>query len=164
MSDAAAVDLLARSKRRTRAVLVASASLVGACGLFAILPARVRPLPDVVSGSATTPPPAARPPIEPVSFSSSLWAVKPPPPPARATAPAPPPPPPPPLKLQLLGILTEQDGPRAVLFDPESEKASVLAKGQSIAGRTVESIDASSVSFRSPAGHQRLSLQREPSK
>jgi hypothetical protein len=52
----------------------------------------------------------------------------------------PPPPPPPPLKLQLIGILKEDEVYKAVLYDPETNKIFVVASGQEAQGHRIDRV------------------------
>lgn len=114
------------------------------------------------------------------AFDAPIW-VEPPAPPAPPPAPAvveikpvppAPTPPPPPLKLQLIAISTRaptaREGTaaptvyRAIVYDPDSDSLLTLETGQSLAaGRSVEHVNASTVSFRD-GPHVRTLALREP--
>lgn len=109
------------------------------------------------------------------AFDAPLWAA-PAPPRVAATPPSPPVvvPPPPPLKVQLLGIFAVRgearrndtsgaiNAPveyRAVLYDPDQDAVVIVASGDAIAQRVVESIDAARVALRDSAGLRTISLR-----
>lgn len=116
-------------------------------------------------------------PIELTAFDAPIWYA---PPAAPEPLPAPvvvetkpaPPPPPPPLKFQLIAIATRsvpaRDGSasftvfQAIVYDPDNDTLVTLETGQALApGRSVELVDAASVSFRDGTHIRRLAL-REP--
>jgi hypothetical protein len=117
----------------------------------------------VPGGPAASPssdlPPAA---LDLAAFRAPLWVIPPPPPP-----PPPPPtpaPPPPPLKLQLLAVTRESpsDALVAVLYDPDQDKVVSVRAGERIGARTVQAIDAQSVTIADAAGPRTLLLSPEP--
>ena len=79
---------------------------------------------------------------------------QPPPPPAAAAAP-------PPFKLQLLAIIKEDAGAeagtsgvtyKAMVYDPDSDKVLVVAGGDTLGGRLIESIDRTALKIRDAKG------------
>lgn len=102
------------------------------------------------------------------AFSTPLWVAPPaPPPPPPAPEPTPPAsePPPLPLKVQLLSILREPSGNRAMFYDPDTKKVLTLAAGDPVGAasdkRTIAAISEREVEIHGPRGMQTLSL-REP--
>jgi hypothetical protein len=137
---------------------VGCAALVLASALWAfapLAPPAVAPEPNLElhkkDASATGPELVA---FDRAAFRAPLWIAPPaPPPPAPTVAAAPPPP----LKLQLLAIIKEdgdqgQVSYRAMVYDPDSDKVMVVASGESIAGRTVESIDQAALRIKDEKG------------
>ncbi len=100
------------------------------------------------------------------AFATPLW-VAPPAPPAPPSPPEPirEPPPPPPLKVQLLSILLEPSGNRAMFYDPDTKMVQTLAVGDPVGApsdkHAIVSIGEREVEIRGPHGTQALSL-REP--
>lgn len=102
------------------------------------------------------------------AFATPLWLAPPappPPPPAPETTPPVPELPPPPLKAQLLSILHEPSGNRAMFYDPDTKRVLTLAVGDPVgvaSGKnTIASISDREVEISGPRGMQTLSL-REP--
>lgn len=89
------------------------------------------------------------------AFRVPIW-VAPPPPPAPPT----PEPPPPPLRLTLLAIVREGNNYKAALYDPDTDRLLVVASGESVSGRTVESVQSDRVSLRDSKGTRTLVLQQ----
>lgn len=101
------------------------------------------------------------------AFSTPLWVAPPaPPPPAPETTPPVPELPPPPLKAQLLSILREPSGNRAMFYDPDTKKVLTLAVGDPVGAasdkRTIASISEREVEIHGPRGTQTLSLREPP--
>jgi hypothetical protein len=127
-----------------------------ACGVWAL-----RPLgsPTVVSSSVSRPAPRDEPvqvALDTAAFRAPLWVAPPAPPPAPAPAP-----PPPPLKLQLIAILKEGSEYRAALYDPEADTLTVVGRGDTIAGRTIERIGAADLDLSDRGLKRTLSLRTD---
>jgi len=84
--------------------------------------------------------------LDTTAFAAPLWIAPPPPPPK--PAPPAPPPPPPPLRLQLVGIVVEEGGPRAVLYDPDTDVLHIVASGEAVGSCVVESVSKAEVTLR----------------
>ncbi len=160
-----APDPLALSRRRTRAVLCVCVAAVAASAAWSLNPVAV----PAIEAKATDPDRALldtglaadteAAPIDLAVFDAPLWRiVEAPPPPAPKPVVQAPPPPPPPLKLQLLGIRSDGDQRRAVLYDPDQDRVFIVASGESIAGREVDSITEASVLLRDRSGVRTLAL------
>lgn len=99
------------------------------------------------------------------AFTTPLWVAPPasPGPPAPEPQPAPPSPLPP-LKMQLLSILREPGGNRAMLYDPDTRKIQTLAVGDHVGatsdGHAITSITDRTVEISGPRGVQTLSLRK----
>lgn len=162
----AASDLLTVSRQRTRIVLGVCVAAVGASAAWAFWPAAIAAtaieggseFPVQVEVEEAGPEDAAS--IDLAAFDAPLWRMveAPPPPPPRPVVQAPPPPPPP-LKLQLLGISIQGDQRRAVLYDPDQDRVFIVASGDSVAGRDVESITEDTVHLRDRSGVRMLALK-----
>lgn len=132
---------------------------------WAMWPLRSPEIPRVQAGEAVPSPDIAQVAFDADAFSTPLW-VAPPAPPPPPPAPEPPPPapePPPPLKVQLLSILREPSGNRAMFYDPDTKKVLTLAVGdpvgESSGKRTIASISDREVEITGPRGVQTLSLR-----
>lgn len=129
---------------------------VGACGTWAFLPlgpARVE-VPEIAAGPVESPEPA-RVALDLTAFNAPLWVA--PPPPQIVQAP-PPPPPPPPLKWQLLAIVRESEGYKALVYDPDSDKLLVLGEGDQSGPRRIARVTPTSMDLRDPSGVRTLAL------
>lgn len=132
---------------------LARAALLGA-PLLALAWWALAPLPEdaiEAAPASETEEPLHREPVQveldQAAFHAPLWIA----PPAvnEVTAKAdPPPPPPPPLKLQILAIVRDSEGDRALLYDPDTDKPIWVKGGQAIGVRTVERVTAGTVEIR----------------
>jgi hypothetical protein len=112
-----------------------------------------------IAAASTAMPEASRVALDVAAFNAPLW-VAPAPPPA-AVAAAPPAPPPPPLRWQLLAIVREDSGYKALLYDPDTDKLLALGEGDQSGPRHVARVTSMSVDVRDSAGVRTLAL-REP--
>jgi hypothetical protein len=146
---------LASSKARTRALTATAVGAACVCAAWAVWPLSrqaILPFERPAPPSESSAPHLEAPPLNLAAFDAPLWrepvlaAAEPVPPSA-----PPPPPPPPPLKLQLLGIVGEPSGDtityRAALYDPDSDRIIVVTSGDTVAGRTVTTVEAGSVAL-----------------
>ncbi len=90
------------------------------------------------------------------AFRTPLWVAPPAPPPPAAAAPAPPP-----LKLQLIAILRDKGEYRAAVYDPETDRLTVVGPGDTIAGRKVERVGGSEVALRDGVLSRTLALRTD---
>lgn len=127
----------------------------------------------VIGAHAPAPAPPAVGALELSAFQTRIWDPPAPPPPAVVTAsPSPPPPAPPapapPLRLQLVAIVNELDGPSpalcAALYDPDQDRLHLVMRGQRIGGRTVSGIGTAFVELTEGVHTRRLELTREASR
>ncbi len=139
-----------------------SGALVFACSVWAFFPLDTAQVetPQIASteveSQSTT-----RAALDLAAFNAPLW-VTPPPPPTVIAAPAPPPPPPPPpLRWQLLAIVREGSGYRALVYDPETDKVLSLAEGDESGPRRVARVAPASMDVQDPSGVRTLAL-RDP--
>ncbi len=86
------------------------------------------------------------------AFRAPVWIA------AAPAVKAPAPPPPPPLRLQLLAIVRDGGALRAALYDPDSDRLFVVSSGETIGGRTVETVTADRVDLKDAFGVRTLSL------
>jgi hypothetical protein len=107
--------------------------------------------PDLTVATQAAPPAPVELDID--AFRAPLWIVAAPPP-----EPPAPPPPPPPLRLQLLAIVDERGVYKAAIYDPDADRLFVASTGETIAGRTVETIGHDSVDLREGDQTRRLAL------
>ena len=131
---------------------------VAACGVWAFLPlepARVN-VPEIATGT-TAAPATARHALDLAAFSAPLW-VAPPPPPKVAEA-APPPPPPVPLRWQLLAIVREESGYKALVYDPDTDKVLALGEGDESGPRRVARVTPTSMDVRDASGVRTIALR-----
>jgi hypothetical protein len=70
-----------------------------------------------------------------------------------------PPAPLPPLKIQLLAILKENGVFKAAVYDPDTDKILVVAAGEKIGSRTVDSIAGSGITLKDGQGVRTLALK-----
>jgi hypothetical protein len=151
----------ARSGVRHRQVLpIAAAAATVTCGTWALWPLRTEPfsVPSIIGNRGESSPSAAVA-LDMTPFHAPLWVAPPapPPPPPAAALPAP-------LKLQLIAILRDGDaGYRAALYDPDTDKLTIVGTGDSIAGRTIERIGAADLSLKVGGLTRTLSLRTEGS-
>jgi hypothetical protein len=143
-------------RRRGVLPVVIAGGAVVALSIWAL-----RPLPRIDVGE---PEPARAVPEQPAppqlaldlaAFRAPLWVAPPPPPPPAPTIAAAPPPP---LKLQLVAVLREPEGYRAVLYDPDADKLIFASEGQALGTRTIETVTRSDVKIRTGQALQTLSL------
>lgn len=142
------------TQRTPRTVLAARflatlAIAAAAWWAFTPLPAwRPDPLHARIPSSTPTPTEPTHLALDLAAFRTPLW-IAPPAPPPPAPSPKPEPPPPlPPLKLQILAIVRDTTGDRALLYDPDTDKPIWVHAGQPVGPRTVERITAHSVDLR----------------
>ncbi len=153
-------DPLATARGRLRGAAIVSVGWVALAGAFAFWPL------DRAGPASFKLPSAAEPVREPLSlaaFDAPVWSVEIHAAPAPAPSPAPPPPPP---RLQLLGIARDQEQGatvlRAVLFDPDTNKLSIVSHGGVVSGRTVTAIDETKVTLSDGTLTHTLTLRRSP--
>jgi hypothetical protein len=132
-------------------VALAAAGAVAACAAWALwplVPPDALDRADTGDGSpgAVEPAETATLALDTGAFRAPLWLAPPPPPPKQA--PQQPPPPPPPLRLQLVGIVVEEGGSRAVLYDPDTDVLHIASAGQPVGRCTVESVTPAEVTLR----------------
>jgi phosphomannomutase len=70
-----------------------------------------------------------------------------------------PPLPPPPLRWQLLAILREDTGYRALVYDPDADRLIVLKEGDESGPQRVERVTATTLNVRGGAGVRTLALR-----
>jgi hypothetical protein len=155
-------DPLMLSKRRTRAVFCGCGLAAAAALAWALLPP---PSVDRQTVTGVGPPPQ-QPEVTPApllniaAFQRPVWPA---PPPKTEVAKAPPtpapPPAPPPLRLELLGIIGSPGAYKAVIFDPELNRACVVAPGGSLADHDVEDVAVNTVMLRGRSGSRSLALK-----
>ena len=119
---------------------------IAVCGVWAFMPlgpAQIDvPQVRVSAAGARPPAPAA---LDLAAFNTPLWVAPAPPPPAVVDAP---PLPPPPLKWQLLAILREDTGYRALVYDPDTGRLLVLREGDVSGPQRVDRITATAMDVR----------------
>lgn len=149
----------AASSRRTGgfAGRVLAGLCVAACGVWAFLPLEPASVdvPEIAQDSGVTPG-AAPIALDLAAFNAPLWVAPPPPKVAAATPPAPPPLP---LKWQLLAIVREGEGYKALVYDPDTDKLLVLGEGDQSGMRRVARVSPTSVDVRDGAGVRTLALR-----
>lgn len=153
-------DPLATAYSRRRLATIAAVGLAVLAGAFAFWPLdRAGPAAFELPGAAE----AGREPLSLAAFDAPVWSIEIPAAPAPTPAPLPTPPP---LRLQLLGIACDEvNGKRvlkAVLFDPDSNKLSIVGHGQAISGRTVTAIEETKVTLSDGDLTHTLALRRSP--
>ncbi len=126
-------------------------------------------IPRVQAGEAAPSLKVTRAAFDADAFATPLWVAPPappPPPPAPETTPPASEPPPSPLKVQLLSILREPSGNRAMFYDPDTKRVQTLAVGDPVGAasdkRTIASISDREVEINGPRGMQTLSLREPP--
>ena len=132
--------------------------LVLSAGIFAFrpIPHREVATPRIEVAPLAKPTIAA---LDLAAFRTPIWIAEPPPP--APVAAAPPPPPPPPLKLQLLAIIREDNTHKAAVYDPDTDRLLVVSAGEKLGLRTVEQVDATSLTLRDDTGQRVLALKTE---
>ena len=153
-------DPLDALRRRTQRGIIVCGGLVLLAAAFCFWPVSIEPLQAPSQPAADQAAIAARPNLPPLDiapFDAPVWLAPPAPPPVEVAAK--PTPPPPPLRLELLGIVRENDAYKAVVYDPDTDKVTVLASGDTLAGRTVGNITAVTVAIRDGAGIRTLTLK-----
>ncbi len=130
---------------------------VAACGLWAFMPlgpAHVD-VPNVSASAASdrSVVPAA---LDVAAFNAPLWVAPAPPPLAVAEVT---PPPLPPLKWQLLAIVREDTGYKALVYDPDTDRLLVLKEGDDSGPQRVERVTATTLDVRGGAGVRTLALR-----
>src|SRR6185295_10086229 len=140
-------ELLRKSRRRTRRTALACGGAILVGFVWALLPVstpRIDAPSFEVSGQG--PRETKLPPLDARAFDTPVWTIaaapQPPPPPI------PPPPPPPPIKLQLIGILKEDQDYKAVLYDPDTNKLFVVSNGGVALGHTIDRVAADTVTIK----------------
>jgi len=140
-------DLLQHSRKRTKVLALSCGGLVLLGAAWALIPPG---MPRIEAPSVEL---ASRdeeqiklPPLDVKAFDTPVWTIAAAPIPL--APPAPPPPPPPPLKLQLIGILKEDQEYKAVLYDPDTNKLVVVATGQEALGHKVDRVAADTVTIK----------------
>jgi hypothetical protein len=131
---------------------------IAACGVWAFMPLG-RAQVDVprISPSAAAAGQPAQVALDLAAFNAPVWvapAAPSPPPPALAEAP-----PPPPLKWQLLAIVREDTGDRALVYDPDSDRLLVLREGDESGPRRVERVTATTLDVRGGVGVRTIALR-----
>jgi hypothetical protein len=148
------------SPRSALTVLVGAGAVLGT-GLWALAPltdpAGLSAPTEGIGLDAAPPAPDAPVALDLTAFGAPLWLAPPPPPPK--PAPKPPAPPPPPLRLQLVGIVVEAGGAKAVLYDPDTDVLHIVAAGAAVGTCAVETVTASAVTLRDGAGVRTLALR-----
>lgn len=145
--------------RVPRALTAASIASILACAAWGLRPVRARPPDAPAIEAAVRVAPTARTPLDLDAFNAPVWVAPPSPPPE--PEPPRPPPPPPPLKLQLLAITREGGDVRAVLYDPDADRLSVVRAGDAVAGRRVERVEPGAVALRDFSGLRTLALRED---
>jgi hypothetical protein len=150
--------------------LVLFITCAGIIAWWSFKPLTTRELPTLASVEPTVSGPLRAAAFDADAFAAPIWVAPPPPPPPPPAPPPPvkdePPPPPPPLKHQLLSILQGPDGPRALLYDPDTHTILTLGVGDPLGtsadGRTLASISEGEVTIRGTRGTKTLSLRDPP--
>lgn len=146
-------------------------SALGLAAAWAFWPLQERLSKSEMSAESPTPDADALPfvasaPFDLDAFRVPIWVTPPPPPPPPPIAQATPPQPP--LKLQLLAISRDAGAPgepavlRATLYDPETDRLLIVAHGDTIGTRRVESLTEQAVALAGPDGQHKLSLTAIP--
>jgi hypothetical protein len=159
-----ALDPLAMLARRTRRGLILCAGLTFCAAWFAVWPVSVDPItpPESIEPINTTGSKPVIVALDVAAFDVPVWLAPPPPPPPPAVEVAAKPAALPPLKLELLGIIKESNGYRAVVYDPDTDKVAVVGSGDSLAGRKVDRISADTLAIRDASGIRTLTLKAPP--
>jgi hypothetical protein len=154
-SERASVPGASQGRRHLGRVL--TLMCIAACGVWAFMPlgpAQVS-VPEISASAA-----AARPPtpssLDLAAFNAPLWVAPAPASPSVAEAP---PPPPPPLKWQLLAIVREDTGYKALVYDPDTDRLLVLKEGDDSGPQRVERVTATTMDVRGGTGVRTLALR-----
>ena len=160
-------DPILRWKQRTRLVLAAGGAAVLLTALWAFWPLpelqppdTAIPLPDRVPTESDESDSFAR-----KAFAARIW--NPPPVSDQETVPiATAPPPSTVTRLQLIGIVHDDDGSgevvaRAAIYDPETDTLHIVASGETIGLIAIAGVDDSGVDLASPGRTTRLVLRRD---
>lgn len=140
-------DPLQQSCRRTKLVALASGGVVLVGVGWALLPPGKLSVEIPSLALATASQDEVKPaPLDAKAFDTPVWTIAAAPQPP--TAPPPPPPPPPPLKLQLIGILKEDRGYKAVLYDPDTNRLFVKATGEEALGHKIDRVAADAITIK----------------
>lgn len=134
---------------------------------WAMWPLRSPEIPRVKDGEAAPSLAVTQVAFDADAFVTPLWVAPPapptPPPPTPMPETQPAPPPPTPLKVQLLSILREPSGNRAMFYDPDTKRVLTLAVGDPVGAtsdkRTIAAISEREVEISGPRGTQTLSLR-----
>lgn len=158
-------DPFAQSRSRSRTLRFVQVVALIACTVLAWW--AFKPLTsshDERSGQFSQPankmPPASKSTLDVLAYAAPLW-VAPPPPPAPAPA-AVPSPPPPPLRLQLLAIVKEDGGYKALIYDPDADKLILAATGELVGGQSISRIDATQIELKGQGVGTRTLALRTP--
>lgn len=138
--------------RLTLAGLAIGLSAAWACWPLGTLQVDV---PAIAAGPAAMPEPA-RVALDLSAFSAPMWVA---PEPVQRVRAATAPPPPPPLRWQLLAIVREDAGYKALLYDPDADKVLVLTEGDQSGSRRIARVTPTSVDIRDAAGVRTLALR-----
>ena len=153
-------------RRRVRVRPVITVAALGALAWWALAPLPpVADDPSAIEPRPSEPSSAAGPPrlaLDLAAFHAPLWVA----PPAPPAPPQPAPkektsPPLPPLRLQILAIVTDSGGRRALLYDPETDKPIWVCAGQPVGTRTVEAVTAEGVDLREGTLLRTLALRTD---
>jgi hypothetical protein len=130
---------------------------VAVCGVWAFLPLEPAgvDVPEIAQDSGAAPQ-AAPLSLDLAAFNAPLWVAPPPPKVAEAIPPAPPLPP---LRWQLLAIVREDAGFKALVYDPDTDKLLVLGEGDQSGPRRIARVSPTSTDVRDGAGVRTLALR-----
>jgi hypothetical protein len=109
-----------------------------------------------ISASAATARPSIPEALDLAAFNAPLWIAPAPPPPTIAEAP---PPPSPPLKWQLLAIVREDSGYKALIYDPDTDRLLVLREGDDSGPQRIDRITATTMEVRGGDGMRTIALR-----
>jgi hypothetical protein len=148
---------MAGPTRVGRLPILACGVAVLTCGLWAFWPLdRTLVEAPAITVAAAGGGPSGPVPLDLAAFRAPLWVAPPAPPAPVAAAP-----PPPPLKLQLIAILSENGQYKAALYDPDSDRLTVVGAGNTIGGRRIERVGKSDVVVMDGALARTLALRTE---
>ena len=156
------MTLLPRRKvLRVSARRLLVAFMVSACFTWAIWPIRPSSIAAIPTFNTSTGAPADSVPgsLNLTGFGAPLWFAPPPPVLPQPPVVAAPLPPPPPLRWQLLAIVGERSGFRALIYDPDSDKLFELGEGDTAGSRSIGRVTETSVEVREVAGLRTLALR-----
>lgn len=152
-------DALVLAKRRLLRARCAAGLLVVVAGAWALWPA---PAPMIEQVDAKARVSVERPvavAMQWEAFDAPIWNPTPPPPQPITAAP------PPPLRLQLLAIITTEDGAggkayAALVYDPDSDTITLVRNGDKVAARFVKSVEVGAIVLaEGTSGTRRLTLE-----